>query len=159
MMYNSVGEYRGEIDLPELHTASDWNYQPMVWSPDSQWLAISGARDDAQSQLSLISIKAQTIYEMVTGDTPVVLLDWFALPTFIIGQSYTVSMAGDTLHIHETPSLDGTLVRRLKHGDTFTVLNGPVYAEGYIWWNIEDKFVQTQGWVVENPGWVINAIK
>ena len=158
MMYNSVGEYRGEIDLPELQPTDGWNYQPIVWSPDGQWMALSGAKGDSKSQLSLISVKAQSIHQMVTGDSPINLIDWFALPTFAIGQSYTVSMAGDTLHVHDTPSIDGVLIRRLKHGDTFTVLEGPVYAEGYIWWKIQEKIELTQGWIVENPDWVVNVI-
>ena len=156
ILYNSVGDYRGEIDLPELH-APTWAYQPITWSPDGQWLAVSGARGDPNSQLGIVSLKAASFYQMTTGDTPVALLDWFSLPTFAIGKSYTVSMAGDTLHIHETPSVDGTLVRRLKHGDTFTILDGPVYAEGYIWWKIQEKIEQTQGWIAENPDWVVNA--
>ncbi len=156
-IYNSVGEFKQEIDLPELEITTDWAYQPMFWSPNSNYLAVSGGKGDANSALRMISIQAQTVFEMITGDPSIALVDWFALPTLKKGQSYLVSMAGDTLRMHDTPSADGTLVRRLKHNDIFTVIDGPVYAEGYIWWKIQEKIDQTQGWIIENPDWFINS--
>ena len=156
-IYNSVGKYQREIDLQELHTRADWAFQPIVWSPDNEWLALSGAQGDAKSMLSLVSIHALTVYNMITGDQPITLVDWFALPTLKKGGSYIVSMAGDTWRLHETPSADATITRRLKHNDTFTVIDGPVYAEGYIWWKIREKIEKTEGWAVENPDWFINS--
>lgn len=156
-IYNSVGEFKQDIDLPELDTKGDWAYQPMSWSPNGEWLAISGGKRDPNSALRMISIHALTVFEMITNDQSIDLLDWFALPTLKIGQSYLVSMAGDTVRMHETPSADGTLVRRLKHNDVFSVIGGPVYAEGYIWWKIQEKIERTQGWIVENPDWFVNS--
>ncbi len=156
-VYNPVCEYQREIDLQELHTATDWAYQPVSWSPDEEWLALSGPKTDPKSQLSIVSISALTTYNMITTDAPITMVDWIALPTLQKDQSYYVSMAGDTLSMHETPSVDGTLVKRLKHGDTFTIIDGPVYAEGYIWWNIREKITRMVGWVVEIPAWFVNS--
>ena len=54
---------------------------------------------------------------------------------------------GKLLSIRETAGINGTLVARALSGTQFTVRNGPVQQDGYLWWELEGE--QVKGWAAE----------
>lgn len=64
--------------------------------------------------------------------------------TLTVGQAARVSAPGG-LNIRQAPSTAGVLVTRLGFGQRLSVLEGPISADGYIWWKVDDG----QG----NVGW------
>lgn len=59
--------------------------------------------------------------------------------------------AGGGLNLRETPNTDGELVVRLGFGQRVTVVDGPVSADGYTWWQV-DAGEGTVGWAAAGDG-------
>jgi hypothetical protein len=55
-----------------------------------------------------------------------------------------------TVNVRVTPSTGGKLVGTLAKGVQGTILSGPVWANGYWWWNVNFKSGTFVGWSVEN---------
>ncbi|MEO1286142.1 MAG: VWA domain-containing protein [Chloroflexota bacterium] len=55
---------------------------------------------------------------------------------------------GDPLNMRSGAGLDNTVVERLSNGDIVTIIDGPIYADTYIWWNIQSPS-GAEGWSVE----------
>lgn len=55
---------------------------------------------------------------------------------------------GDTLNVREGPGTNFNRVDRLSIGEIVTIIDGPVYADTYLWWNLETPR-GIQGWAVE----------
>jgi hypothetical protein len=64
--------------------------------------------------------------------------------TLAVGEPARV-VSGGGLNLRETPSTGATLVTRLGAGQRVTVTEGPVSADDYVWWRVDDG----QG----NVGW------
>jgi uncharacterized protein YgiM (DUF1202 family) len=65
----------------------------------------------------------------------------------VVGEPARV-VAGGGLNLRETPSTDSTLVTRLGAGQRVTVTEGPVAADGYVWWRVDDGR-GTVGWAAQ----------
>lgn len=59
--------------------------------------------------------------------------------------------APDGLNLRTAASASGTLIVQLATGARVTVLEGPVQAENFTWWRIDNGAGQT-GWVAEGDG-------
>lgn len=70
--------------------------------------------------------------------------------TLTIGQPARVSAAGG-LNLRQAPSSAGVLVTRLGFGQRVSVLEGPVAADGYIWWRVDDGQGNV-GWGAQGDG-------
>ncbi len=68
----------------------------------------------------------------------------------VVGQPARVVAPGG-LNIRETPGTGGPIVTRLGFGQRVTVLDGPVSADGYVWWKVDDG-VGNVGWVAQGDG-------
>jgi WD40 repeat protein len=81
-------------------------------------------------------------------------MSWLPNLRFILslGYFYSIAAAGDNLNFRTRPSLNDDVIRRLHTGEGFVVINGPKIVDNQVWWNvkIEDN---TEGWIVEMPGW------
>jgi hypothetical protein len=67
-----------------------------------------------------------------------------------VGQPARVIAAGG-LNIRETPSTGGTLVIQLGVGQRVDVIDGPVSADGFVWWRMDDGRGNV-GWGAEGDG-------
>ncbi|MCB9453208.1 MAG: SH3 domain-containing protein [Anaerolineaceae bacterium] len=67
-------------------------------------------------------------------------------PTLIIGQMGRV-LPGDPNRIRAEPSTGGAEMGYIPGGAVFTVLDGPVCAEGYTWWQVD--YNGSVGWTVQ----------
>ena len=78
-----------------------------------------------------------------------------ATTTFVVTLPSTKFSIGDriqttaNLNVRSTPSLLGTLLGTKPANSFGTVIEGPVYAEGYSWWNINYDS-DPDGWSVED---------
>ena len=52
------------------------------------------------------------------------------------------------LNIRQTPGVDGALVEQVAAGGSFTVIDGPMEADGYRWWQL-DNGSGLSGWAIE----------
>lgn len=55
---------------------------------------------------------------------------------------------GALLNLREQPSASADLLEQLPGGDEVTIMDGPVCAEGYMWWSVDYR--GAGGWVVES---------
>lgn len=65
---------------------------------------------------------------------------------------YQITASGDNLNLRTVPSLNGTLIQKLHKGDGINTVDGPVFADDFIWWKVKIQD-GTEGWVTERPGW------
>lgn len=59
-------------------------------------------------------------------------------------------LPGDANNVREQPSRDGSLIGAIPGDTEFTVLEGPVCADGLNWWRVETD--EITGWTVEGVG-------
>jgi len=62
--------------------------------------------------------------------------------SFAAGATVVVTGTGDCLRVHDQPALSANVVDCLADGTAGTIVDGPVQADGYTWWEI-----QGEGWV------------
>ncbi|MFZ6029543.1 MAG: SH3 domain-containing protein [Chloroflexota bacterium] len=119
----------------------------VAWSPDGQQIAFN----DWDGNLYLISPDgAEPVLIDSSGNLDVV--SWIKKLTFDPGDIMSITPAGHDLNLRDAPSLAGASLRKLQPGDTVTLLEGPVEADGYTWWKMstEDGL---EGWAVEVAVW------
>jgi len=72
------------------------------------------------------------------------------LPEGVIGVGIYVQVSGTDgagLRMRGAPGLDGTVNFTAMDSEAFLVIDGPVEADGYIWWHLEAPYDQTRnGW-------------
>jgi hypothetical protein len=61
--------------------------------------------------------------------------------------SFTSS--GDPLVVREKPGYDGKFLTQLYNGTSFTVIEGPVKASGYLYWKVTTDDGKVTGWIAE----------
>ncbi len=59
-------------------------------------------------------------------------------------------LPGEANNVREQPARSGTLIGAIPGGTTFSVLEGPVCADGLNWWRIKTDAIT--GWTVEGSG-------
>jgi hypothetical protein len=55
----------------------------------------------------------------------------------------------DSLNLRENPGLGETILDRLANGEIVTIIDGPIYGDTYLWWNIRTDD--------DNVGWSVQA--
>jgi hypothetical protein len=74
----------------------------------------------------------------------------FFLPDGVIGVGAYVQVAGTQgagLRMRSAPGLDGEVNFTALDAEVFLVIDGPVEADGYIWWHLEAPYDQSRnGW-------------
>jgi hypothetical protein len=74
----------------------------------------------------------------------------FFLPDGVIGIGAYVTVTGTDgagLRMRGEPGLSGTVNFTALDSEVFLVIDGPVEADGYIWWHLEAPYDQTRnGW-------------
>ncbi|NDJ75917.1 MAG: VWA domain-containing protein [Chloroflexi bacterium] len=70
------------------------------------------------------------------------------LPRLVIGQRGRVTY-GDPrpVRVRSETGLDGAILTQLALGEEFNVLDGPICADGYLWWLVQNS--QAYGWSAE----------
>ena len=79
---------------------------------------------------------------------------------FRVGDVYRITTAGDRLNVRKTPSRAAGVLRQLQQGEYVKIIDGPLQAQGFIWWKIQFDLslaAPLEGWVVENPDWFERA--
>jgi WD40 repeat protein len=71
---------------------------------------------------------------------------------FSPGYRYTITSAGDDLNFRKEPSINSQIIKKLHTGEWLVVIDGPIIADGYVWWKVTIADF-TVGWIVEMPGW------
>jgi WD40 repeat protein len=73
-----------------------------------------------------------------------------SLPSVSVGSIVAINTTSNSnLRLRETPSLSGVIINTLADGLLVTVIEGPVEAEGFIWWKIRTSD-NLEGWSVES---------
>jgi hypothetical protein len=70
-----------------------------------------------------------------------------------IGVGATVIVITERLNIRSSPGTDNAVNRVIftaREGQLFTVLDGPVEADGLRFWKIGDSLINIEGWAAEN---------
>gem|GEM_PF-6663825 len=70
----------------------------------------------------------------------------FTTAELVIGQNGQVS-DGSPNNMRDAPSTSGTRIGEIPGGEFFGVLDGPICADNYVWWQVEYKGIT--GWTVD----------
>jgi hypothetical protein len=72
------------------------------------------------------------------------------MPSYLIN-NMSAYIAPNVLgvRVRTSPGIDQTLVTSFSPNDRVQILEGPVCANGYVWWLIQRDIDQTQGWAAE----------
>ncbi|MBC8097949.1 MAG: SH3 domain-containing protein, partial [Armatimonadetes bacterium] len=70
-------------------------------------------------------------------------------PRLVVGQQGRV-VPGDANNVRDLPSRDGAKIGEIPGEASFTVLEGPVCADGFNWWRV--NYDGLDGWTVEGQG-------
>lgn len=128
------------------------------WSPDGRHFAVNFFHSYSRSKYSTNN---NDIYigSIDTSDDPVLLkadlgivIGWIYKLTFRTGDILSITPAGHDLNLREAPSIHAAVLRKLQPGDTVTILEGPVEADGYTWWRMRTAD-GLEGWAVEVAAW------
>ncbi|MCJ7433819.1 MAG: DUF3160 domain-containing protein [Anaerolineales bacterium] len=76
--------------------------------------------------------------------------EWLA---FRVGDVYIITESGDELNVRESASTQSAVLRVLQFDDYIEITDGPVMADGYIWWQVAEPSGKTLGWAVEDQDW------
>lgn len=68
-------------------------------------------------------------------------------PAALIIGSFAQVTNGVSNNVRNSPSLEGELLGRIPGGSLVTVLEGPICASGYQWWNV--RYQDLSGWTVD----------
>ncbi len=82
--------------------------------------------------------------------------DWLA---FRVDDWYLITEAGADLNLRDSPSLEGAVIRQLQINEYLWVVDGPVNADGFIWWKVALSMWadSVTGWVGESQEWYERA--
>lgn len=74
------------------------------------------------------------------------------LPRMIIGlKGHVTDENPKRQRVRTQPGLDAEILRLMELGEEFTVLDGPICNDGYLWWYIKNELIE--GWTAEGiPG-------
>jgi hypothetical protein len=67
---------------------------------------------------------------------------------FVGGQVRVANTAGEGANLRSEPTTDAGVIAVVLDGTVFDVIDGPVEALGFTWWNVSGE--QGEGWIVEN---------
>jgi len=59
------------------------------------------------------------------------------------------TLGGEVLYLRAQPSTGAEIVRHLYDDMRLTLLEGPVTAEGYVWWRVRVEEDGSEGWAAE----------
>lgn len=144
-------------DLRRLTKSADQDGSP-TWSPDSEWVAFSRAScsDSGVTGFDEIFILHRTggglLQVSDQANLTITGLAWLPFPALTSGLSYMVTDLGQGLNLRETPSVTGAVIYQLSAGESISVIDGPVEADDYLWWQIMVGD-EEGGWIAELPGW------
>ncbi|NDJ78890.1 MAG: SH3 domain-containing protein [Chloroflexi bacterium] len=76
------------------------------------------------------------------------------------GDMVQVTSYGAGLRLRAAPGLNEQQLRELRSGAQMSVLDGPICASGYRWWQVELESDRTIGWVADSDpsGWWIEPV-
>jgi hypothetical protein len=109
---------------------------------DNVWLGLIGS--------SSVALPAWAEKFVTFGGTPVDVL------AFRQGDIYRLTASTVNVSLYVAPSAKSALVRSLKPGDTVTIVDGPLLAEGLTWWKMRlasGTEPYAEGWVIEKQDW------
>ncbi len=85
----------------------------------------------------------------------------FFVLAFRKGDVYRITPAGSNLSIRANPTRIAITLNRLRAGDYVMIVDGPVEADGSIWWKVSGLMPEgeesVEGWVVQNKDWFERA--
>jgi Tol biopolymer transport system component len=126
------------------------------WSPDGNYIAYSdqGYNDNHQSVKVYSISQKKNITISVGGRDDYEFRTWLSiLPPFQVGTVLKVSPYGNNLNLHDKPSLSSTVLSRFPTDQVLTIIDGPVQADDYTWWQV--KAGDLTGWVAQVPLWYL----
>jgi hypothetical protein len=128
-----------------------------AWSQDGKWIAYSRHESTSSGytdeDINLVSVDDGEVIHLLDKPGDQYVFSWLTVPLpSNPGDLYTITDAGADLNLRGEPSLDGEILRKLQPRDIVTILDGPVEADGYTWWQMQAEDGVT-GWAVNIPEW------
>jgi Tol biopolymer transport system component len=159
---NDRYDKKTSLDLLDIETGSITTLQEggvdgstdeyhLLWSKDGKYIAYF----IEPRQVVIWSVEANRVVESfpLSGyGTPADAVWIFPRILFQVDGKYVITTEGDNLNLRDGPELSAQTLKRLRAGDSVTIVDGPQYSDGYTWWKFksEDNVI---GWAVENSEW------
>ena len=136
-----------------------------VWSPDGQHIVFSSGNEVAcgdlasrspygSYQLFVADVNSGALSPAISPEGAIEPALW-PLVSIKLGWTYQTTELGKNLNVRQSPSLSSPKLDSLKSQEKFSILDGPIIADGYQWWKIKVEQDETIGWIVDVPGWYI----
>lgn len=131
------------VDTEDMVSAGE-----TVWVDDGQWRIIWATTGQAD-------VSGWTRLAMPINDPDP--LDMQAVPTILptaralryIGfEGQLQTLEDDYLNLRDAPSTNSNVLALLENGVRFTLIDGPIEAEGFTWWQV--RVAGRTGWIVES---------
>lgn len=148
-----------------------------VWTPDSNWFAVSFREGNHYTPV-LVSpetceVRRYTSYggpvigwlgesNVAQADVATILptvfepdetcaADWSRLHTemWAVVMDYTEDLANN---LRAEPLVDDNIIGRLPVGTVVKIVDGPVCADGFVFWRVSDETGMVLGWTAEGDG-------
>ena len=59
-------------------------------------------------------------------------------------------VTNDSVNLRSDPTTAGDPLLTLEAGVSLTIIDGPVTADNYTWWQVQDQATGDEGWVIED---------
>lgn len=133
-----------------------------TWSYDGKYIAFNATvecDDMSESvalgwQIYIIELDGNDVLQL-TDNIKSYPLDpaWAPIPALEIGKSFVITKLGENLRLRSIPSLEGNILEKVKMNEEILVVDGPVKADGFLWWKVRIITSDIEGWLADNPGW------
>ncbi|MFC1878992.1 SH3 domain-containing protein [Chloroflexota bacterium] len=137
-------------------SGGDGFVESLAWSPDGEWIAYSRSKSATDSPIDIFitDIEGVEIAHLVDTTGTAMIYFWLTVPwPFLPGDTYQITQAGANLNLRQSPDIEGNILQKLQPGDVVRILEGPVVADGYNWWQLRVVDSGAEGWAVEHPNW------
>lgn len=84
---------------------------------------------------------------VLTGGNPV------DITGFYVGAAYEVTEQGAGVAMRESAGFSSPTTFELEENELVQIMDGPVMADGYVWWLFESCYSAEQGWALQDGRW------
>jgi len=144
----ALGNYQNAIDLNPNNPLYFWARGTIYVRQGEKDLALK----DYKRYVELIgkeSANPDVLKYIEVNDKPI-SCEGSPASRLVIGQQGRLAKGLGSNNLRDKPTKKGNKIGQILESDTFTVLDGPVCADGFAWWQV--KFNGFVGWTAEGQG-------
>ena len=145
---NIVYFFSRGIKLPAPHPVRVWAifYVSFAFSIIFGALAAFAPPQSDKTSVTLLAVPTELSSESTLTIDP---CKKFVSRVYKGEKVYAANVLDENLNIRRSPNLSAKIITYVKNGTEFQILNGPVCADGLMWWEASTNNGSTKGWIAE----------